>query len=225
MKEVTAIMPRSLKDITLGQYQRYEAILEDNKGAEQERFVQLKMVEIFCGISYEEATQLRLVDFAAIVSGLYDVLIAKPDLVQSFKLADTEFGFIPDLENMRFGEYVDLEGCIGNMQEIHKAMAVLYRPIKQRIKKKYILHDYDGEFYHEIMKSMPMDAVTSSMLFFWRLGIDCLTAILKSSDKKAEAMELLQTQILLPQNGDGTLAFTSSLATILQDLTQLRKWE
>ena len=41
MKEVKVIVPRSLADITLGQYQKYEAVLAKNEGNEQERFILL----------------------------------------------------------------------------------------------------------------------------------------------------------------------------------------
>ena len=37
-----------------------------------------------------------------------------------------EYGFIPNLDDMSFGEYVDLDTYIGDWQNIHRAMAVLY---------------------------------------------------------------------------------------------------
>lgn len=228
MREVVAMMPRDLSDITLEQYQKYEKVLEQNKDAEQERFVQLKMIEIFCGVNYEDATKLRLQDFETLVTGLYAVLNEKPPFVHSFFLGDTEFGFIPDLENMTFGEFVDLESYLNDMQNLEKAMAVLYRPIKQRIKDKYLIHEYEGDMFHEAMKQTPMNAVTSSMLFFWNLGIDCLIATLKSSpvvEDQREARQLLLKRKALIKNGGGTLQYTNSLATILQDLNQSRNLE
>lgn len=79
---------------------------------------------------------------------------------------------------MTFGEYIDLDNSIGDVQNLHKAMAVLYRPIKQKIKDKYLIEEYRGDNYHEAMKNTPMDAVVSSMLFFWNLRIELSKAMI-----------------------------------------------
>jgi hypothetical protein len=225
MKKVTAIVPNSLADITLGQYQKYDKLLQQNKDAEEDRFVHLKMLQIFCGLSYDDANNIRLVDFEKIITKLYDVLLEKPKLVTTFTIGDTEFGFIPDLENMTFGEFIDLENFISDIQDLEKAMAVLYRPIKQKRNGKYLIKKYEGDLYHEAMKYTPMDAVTGSMLFFWSLGIDCLTAILNYSENEEKTKELLQKRKVLEKNGDGSLQSTNSLKMILQDLTILRNLE
>ena len=228
MKEVKVTLPRNLGDITLGQYQKYEQLLAENAGAEQERFMQLKMIEIFCGVKFEEAQKMKMVVFSEVIESLYATLNEKPKLVQSFYLGDTEFAFIPDLENMTFGEYVDLEQFIGDIKDLHKAIAVLYRPVKQRVKEKYLIYDYEGDMYHETMKNAPMDACASAMLFFWTLGIDCLTVILKSSklkQKDKEAINLLQQQKVLAKNGVGSVRYLNSLTTILQDLNQSQNLE
>ena len=98
------------------------------------------------------------------------------------------------------------------MQNIHKAMAVLYRPIKQRHKHQYLIEDYKAEDTN-IMKDMPMDAVLSSILFFYNLGMDLSKAMLNSLEE--EETSLLQQEIL-GKNGDGIKLFLDSLKEILQ---------
>ena len=51
MKEVQIELsvPTALSDITLGQYQKYLKVLEENEGADD--FLALKTIEIFCKIS------------------------------------------------------------------------------------------------------------------------------------------------------------------------------
>ena len=132
-------VPNDLSDITLEQYKRYEKIVNTNKGDEHsERFIHLKMLEIFCGMDYEHAAAMTLVDYERLVVKLYDILQREPKLVRTFQMGDTEFGFIPDLEEMTFGEFVDLDTYIHDFQSVEKAMAVLYRPIKNKRKNRIV---------------------------------------------------------------------------------------
>ena len=168
--EVKITVPDSLKDIPLHKYQKFHKVLEVNKEASfNDLFIQEKILQIFCDLPLSDALKYRKSDIDNITEIIAKTLEQKPDLVQSFRLGDTEFGFIPKLEDMTFGEYIDLDNSIGDVQNLHKAMAVLYRPIKQKIKDKYLIEEYRGDNYHEAMKNTPMDAVVSSMLFFWNL--------------------------------------------------------
>ncbi len=46
--KIEVIIPNNLNEITLGQYQKFLSIAENNKEGE---FLNAKMIEIFCGIS------------------------------------------------------------------------------------------------------------------------------------------------------------------------------
>jgi hypothetical protein len=54
-----------------------------------------------------------------------------------------EYGFIPNLDDMSFGEYVDLDTYLGDWQNIHRAMAVLYRPIREKRGERYNIVPYE----------------------------------------------------------------------------------
>ena len=136
----------------------------------------------------------------------------KPQLVKEFDMGGESYGFIPNLQDMSFGEYIDLDTFIGDMENIHKAMAVLYRPIKVKDKDRYLIEDYKGEETN-IMKDMPMDAVLSSILFFHNLGMDLSKAMLNSLEE--EEMNIVQQQIL-EESGVGINHFLDSLEEILQ---------
>lgn len=218
--EIKISVPNDLSDITLEQYKRYEKIVNTNKGDEHsERFIHLKMLEIFCGIDYDHAAAMTLVDYERLVVQLYDIIQREPKLVRTFVLGDTEFGFIPDLEEMTFGEFVDLDTYIHDFQSIEKAMAVLYRPIKNKRKNKYTIKKYEGDLYHEAMLQMPMDAVVSSIVFFYHLGIDLSSAMMSYLPETEEAQAALRG---LRENGVGINKYTHSLKEILDDLRTLR---
>jgi hypothetical protein len=146
---------------------------------------------------------------------LTDMFNEKPQLVKEFKLNGRTYGFIPKLEDMSFGEYIDLDTYIGDMENIHRAMNVLYRPIKQKYDDKYLIEDYTGDD-PEKMKSMPMDAVLSSILFFYNLGMDLSKAMLNSLEEDQETN--LARYLTLEENGDGINHFSDSLKEILEDL-------
>ena len=214
--ELKITVPTSLSDITLEQYKKYENVLNSNETEDQaSRFVNLKMLEIFCGITYEHAAAMSLLDYESIVTQLYEVLQEKPKLVQKFKMGDSTFGFIPNLEEITFGEYIDLDTYIHDMDNIEKAMAVLYRPIVNQLKDKYTIQEYKGDLFHQAMLNMPMDAVVGSIIFFYNLGSE-LSIVMMNSLQDQEVEQLTQQD--LAESGDGTLISTNSLKEILDDL-------
>ena len=209
-------IPTSLADITLKQYKKFDKIVEANRDDESSaHFVTIKMLEIFCNINYKVATSLPLSEYESIVKQINDVLSQKPELVLTFKMGDTEFGFINNLEEMTFGEYIDLDTYLHDIPNLHKAMAVLYRPITLKQRKKYIIEEYKGDLYHEAMLDMPMDAVVSSNVFFYNLGID-LSNVMMNSLGEAELTD--KQKAILQQNGVGTQVYMPYVQATLQNL-------
>lgn len=205
-------VPDSLSEITLGQYQKFVKLYS---GEVTEDFLALKMLEIFCGVKLSEAYQMRFKDVDGVVELLTEILNNKPQLVQRFKMNGVEYGFIPNLDDMSFGEYVDLDTYIGDWQNIHRAMAVLYRPIKDKHGDRYNLVPYevvDAEMY----KDMPLDAAISSVLFFYRLGIDLSRAMTNylEEGKESRLVQYLNSE----KSGDGINQYTHLLKGILDDL-------
>ena len=210
--KVEILVPDSLKEISLEQYQKYLNIQANN---EDETFLAVKMIEIFCGIRGDLIMKMKASSIREITNILAEMFEQKPPLVKQFTMKGVEYGFIPKLEDMSFGEYVDLDTYIGDYENMHKAMAVLYRPITQKYNDKYLIEEYEGEDT-EIMKDMPMDAVLSSIIFFYNLGMDLSKAMLNSLQDQ-ERKDLVQ-QLTLGKSGDGINQFSDSLKEILEDL-------
>ena len=206
-------IPSSLKAITLEKYQKYLKIQENNT---DETFLAIKMIEIFLGLRGDTIMKMKAKSIRDITNVLSEMFTEKPELVKEFTMKGVDYGFIPDLENMTFGEYVDLDTYIGDVDNLHRAMAVLYRPITQKANDKYSIEEYEGED-DEKMKDMPMDAVLSSILFFYHLGMELSTTMLNYLQEEEEK-DILQ-QLTLVENGDGIKAsFQDSLKEILQEL-------
>lgn len=210
--KVEVTVPSELKEITLGQYQKFVKLYE---GEVTEEFMALKMLELFCGVKLKDAYQMRYKDIDGIVEVISSMLNQKPQLVQRFKMNGVEYGFIPNLDDMSFGEYIDLDTYLPNWQEMHRAMAVLYRPIKEKHGNKYNIVDYEV-VNSEVYKDMPMDAVISSILFFYRLGTDLSKAMMNYLEESKESR--LVQYLTSDKNGDGINQYTHLLKEILDDL-------
>lgn len=161
-------VPSNLSEITLEQYQRYLKVIEDvEQNDKAQMFVDLKMMEIFCGVPYTTAMKFPMSEVSRINRIIGSVLNDKSELVRTFQMGDSTFGFIPKLDEMTFGEYIDLDNFFGDWNNMHKAMSVLYRPIDKTYKDTlYSIKEYDGDTFHNAMKQMPLDAVFSSIVFF-----------------------------------------------------------
>ena len=206
-------VPTSLNEITLGQYQKYLKIAENNPDG---NFLDAKMIEIFCGIPLSDSYKIKMSSVRAIVDILVDLLQSKPDHVERFKIGENEFGFIPDLDEMSLGEYIDLDNNASAWERMHVAMNVLYRPIKTSKLGKYNIEDYNVK-NPEVMKDMPLDAAIGSLFFFYNLGIELANHTILYSNSQAE-MEIYQEQLTSIENGDGISQFMDSLTEILQNL-------
>jgi len=218
-------VPTSLEDITLGQYQRYMKIVDQNESDDAADFVNKKLVEIFCNVNLNEVDSIPIVDFNRILEILSEAFKEKFSLIRHFELGGVEFGFIPKLDDMSLGEYVDVEATISDWQNIHKAMAVLYRPVNAKIKDKYTIAPYKpNEDIQQWMKEMPLSAVMSCMVFFYDLGTELSTASLVYLERLMKKEENnSQLQEALEKSGVGISQFMDSLKETSQSLTKLQK--
>lgn len=205
------VIPNSLNEITLGQYQEFYKLNESTDA----KLVERRMIEIFCKVPMKYVNQMKAIDVKEIIQILTQMLEEKPSLVNKFTMNGVEYGFIPDLDDMTFGEYVDLDTFIGDTDNLHRAMNVLYRPIKIKKGGRYQIVDYDSDKFEQML-GMPMDAVISSILFFYHLGID-LSQIMMDYSKNKNEKHLMQ-YLISEENGDGISQSFSSLRTMLDDL-------
>jgi hypothetical protein len=207
-------IPETLNEITLYQYQRFEKLIANNEPSE---FVNQKTIEIFCNVELKDVARIRIADVSDILTHLNNLLQQKPKLTQTFKLGVYEFGFIPKLEDITSGEFIDLENYLSSTETLHKAMAVLYRPIKSKVKDLYLIEDYENsDKYSEVLKYMPLDIALGSMLFFYHLHNDCVIGLKDFIQNEVEQSEQLNK--LLEKNGGGINQFTQQLEEIFSTL-------
>ena len=217
-------VPSSINEIPLVNYQKF---LKLQQSSNDEEFIAQKMIEIFCGIQLKEVVKMKLTSVNELIIHFKNIFAEKPKFKPTFKIKDVEFGFITDLENISFGEYVDLDNYLAKWEDFHKAMAVMYRPIKIRNKDKYEIIEYKGAGeYAELMKYAPMDVAISASVFFWTLGSELLSATLNYLEKELKTMSAneqatLAHELNSEKSGVGIAQSMDSLKETLQSTTKL----
>lgn len=216
------VVPSSISEIPLCNYQEF---LKLQATSNDEEFIAQKMIEIFCGLKLQEVVKLKLTSINELIVHFTEIFKAKPKFKPTFKIGDIEFGFIPDLENITFGEYVDLENYLSKWEDYHKAMAVMYRPITIRKGEKYQIMEYTGAAeFSDAMRYAPMDVAIAASVFFWTLGKELLSATLNYLTKEIKMNEkeyqTLVQELNLAKNGVGIQAYMDSLKEILLNITK-----
>ena len=220
------VIPTSLSEIPLKSYQEFMRVVEKSNDDE---FIGQKTIEIFCGLKMKDVVKVKWSDVKSLTLHLNEIFKAKPKFQATFKIKDMEFGFIPNLEDMSFGEYIDLESNISNVETFHKAMAVMYRPITKKVKDRYEIFEYKGtDEFSDVMKYASLDVVLGATVFFSTLGSDLvqhtLTSLEKEIQKNPKIMTLAKERNLI-NDGDGTIQSMRFLKETLQSLMKLPNWE
>lgn len=208
-------VPDSLSDIKLRQYQKFVKETKDNEDTD---FIQNKIIEIFCNVRANDVKKIKYTDIKKISDRINKLFEEKPALVRNFNLYGVNYYFIPNLDEISLGEYIDIDTYISDWDNIHIAMNVLYRPLKQKLKEKYLIEDYN-ENNNTVLQDMPLDAVMSSIFFFYHLGNDLLKVIVNYLQNSQEIQQALdQTSV---KSGDGITVSMLSLKETLRNLKKL----
>ena len=216
------LLPTSLSEIPLSRYQQF---VKTKEASNDDEFIAQKMIQIFCGIDLKDVGKIKMKHLNELITHFTKVFSEKPKLIRRFKIKDIEFGFIPKLDEITFGEYVDLENHLQNWKTYHKAMAVMYRPIKEKNKDTYTIVDYEpNEDMQDLMKFAPLDVAISSSVFFWTLGSELLNLTINYLQKELKTMtsNSIAKDKTFQDNGDGIIQSMHSLKEMLPDLTKLQ---
>jgi len=186
--------PESADELTIDQYQRYLKVEES-----ENNFKTIKAMEIFLGLPIKEALKMKTQDFYGVANELFAMVGQDHKLQPIVKYRGVEYGFIPNIEELTFGEYIDLDGYLSDMQQLHKTIGVLYRPITNRVGDKYDIQEYEP---NEGYKDFPLGAALGATLFFWTLRRELLSDT-QSSSERSETPKTSAFRPTSQGSGDG----------------------
>ena len=196
--KATITIPDNINEISLGQYQRYLTVTEGIEG----EFLAQRTVEVFCGIPFSNVILMSHKDVKEISQDMVELVNKDVEFKHRFKIQSQEFGFMPDMEEMTSGEFADLCAYIGKPEDMHKAMAVMFRPITNRVGDKYDIYPYNGsKEFGDLMKFMPLGIALGAMVFFYNLAKELANATHLSILQEMEK-EILQDKQISQKDGD-----------------------
>jgi len=109
------------------------------------------------------------------INDIIEYISKDVEFIKKFNIGKKEFGFIPNLNKITTGEWIDLENYQGKPEFFHKVMAILYRPITKKYKDLYEIEPYLGtEEFEDLMLDIDVNIFKSVMVFFYRIEKELL---------------------------------------------------
>jgi hypothetical protein len=193
-KEVKVILPENARELTVEQYQKFLKVEGD------ETFMTLKALELFANIPLKVAYAMKAEDILDISQHILSIVGGKHPLVKRLSFRGKEYGFVPNLEEMSFGEYIDLDSYLSDMQQLHKTVGVLYRPIVKEKGDLYEIEPYKGT---DGYADFPLDVALGATLFFYRLSNKLLRDTQTSLEGEKKENLISQPPLTSVESGDG----------------------
>jgi hypothetical protein len=122
------------------------------------------------------------------------------------------------------GEYIDIVKYSSSWDDMHKAMAAMYRPIVKTKGDAYEIQEYSGTVnYADVMKFAPCGIAIAASVFFWTLGNELIKAIPHYLERKMtkKMKTTLASQLNLVNGGDGISQYMQLLKETWNDSMQL----
>tara|TARA_R100000541_G_scaffold16392_1_gene26080 strand:- start:509 stop:1129 length:621 start_codon:yes stop_codon:yes gene_type:complete len=194
-------VPQDINDITVGEYIKFNEI---NKEDTDDEFLIHKTINIFCGVDMRDIMNMDYEDAEMVASDIFHALSRDCKFSERFTLNGVEYGFITSLEGLTLGEYIDLETYLKDQKDLHKAAAVMYRPIVKQYRDLYEIEPYNSSIKNqELMKQAPVGTISQAVVFFYNIAKELLRGSLISSEKEDQMPKIIQQRLNLLQNMGG----------------------
>lgn len=194
-------VPQDINDITVGEYIKFNEI---NKEDTDEEFLIHKTINIFCGVEMRDIMNMDYEDAEMVASDIFHALSMTAKFSDKFTLNGVEYGFITSLEGLTLGEYIDLETYLKDQKDLHKAAAVMYRPIVKRYKDLYEIEPYSSNLKNqELMKEAPIGVISQAVVFFYNIANELLKDSPSYLEEQQEKMKTILHQDSSLLNTDG----------------------
>ena len=161
-------IPESQKDITLEQYQSYEA----GKEKASKHIVNFTICS-FTEITEKEVDYMSQSDKEYLFAAINESLNKIDELAHIITIEGVDFGIIPNLDkdNVTGAEFTDMIQYDSSVKDLHRLMAILYRPVKNKDGfGNYEIEPYRNTSDHcDTMKKMSLSDVNGVLGFFLTL--------------------------------------------------------
>ena len=204
--------------LTLKGYQSF-ASAQASATEKEESLDDLSILRAFLMLSNKEVDDLPIDVVKSALESIYE-LLSKTEykFTTTFKHKGVLYGFIPNLDKIKYGENSDLVKYISDWNTMHRAMAVAYRPIIKHcfgrpklINGKYVIEDYTGTSNADVFLDLDVEIVLGMQVFFYNL----IRELVNSIPSYLESLEIPQEVLTsLQANGVSMQSYINSLKEI-----------
>jgi len=191
---VDYVLPEKM---TIGQYQKIQG-KQDIMGVDKSLFI----LSVLTGCPIQTLRKVKT-EHSARLFKYADLLFKEEDTTyqQTFTFQEKNYGFIPNLNEITLGEYIDLDHFItdGVVKNLHKIIAILYRPLKfgQKIMGKYVwdIDEYSTEDFEDranLFKELEVEKAFSASSFFLHTGLQSIKVMKDSLVEEKMSLEMME---------------------------------
>jgi len=179
-------IPNKWNEVALGCYMEFVKHYDEEAEEVQKQTV---LLSAFTGAPIDMLGSIKKKVLDKAVERLNELFIkpANKDLNLIVNIDGVDYGFHPNLADLKLKEFVDLDNKLEKGWEAMDAvMSILYRPVVEQKKDKYKIEEYDfisaNKRAEIFKKQMSVDTVNGAAAFFLNIGIDYI-AITKAYSK------------------------------------------
>jgi hypothetical protein len=218
LNEKDYYIPQKWTEVSLESYQKLMNNVDDKT---DEYTKTLSTINCLTSAPIDVLEKCKKTDIELVTQAVSKLLEVKVNTTLNMIITvnDIEYGFHPNLEDITFAEFVDLDNYLSDpWKNMHRIMAILYRPITKQNKKKYKIEDYDStkcmQTAEVFKKSLSVATVNGASNFFLTIAGEYLSVLQSSLSKKQKKM-LKGTEIT------NKSSITSGVGTELSTTSQM----
>lgn len=205
-------IPTDLSDFKLHHAQRFWVIQQNEKLSDEMKWIH--GVAVFSDKPLAEIATVKIANVQEVYLKIAELILPDSEpgehpLLRFFEYGGQKYGFEPDLREIETGAFIDLDEYVKEVNlNLHKIMAILYRPVTVQTKKMYQIKSYVKEQTWQrdhrqkiFLREMPYSYVRGAVNFF-------LKAATKHSTSSENAADLAAKKTPTSPPGDGSISST-----------------
>lgn len=169
-------VPKKWNEVALG---RYMDFMTTHKADASEVEQEVHLLSTLTGAPTEALGNISKKNLNKAIDRLKELMLDETEdsLVLTFEIDGVDYGFHPNLSEMKLKEFVDLDNKLEDTwSNMHFIMAILYRPITKHKGKKYAIEEYDyitaSKRAKLFKKELSISLVNAAASFFLTIAVD-----------------------------------------------------
>ncbi len=201
INDINYSIPTSWSQVSLGKYMDFMTKVE---GIEDELEKMIITISSFTNAPAELLQGCKKSDIDAVMEQLGKLMenAANTDLNLVITIDGVDYGFHPNLHELKLKEFVDLDNYLqDSWNNLDNILSILYRPIINRDGNSYIIEQYDLKTFRDRVNifnnNLSIDTAYGALVFFYLIGkkqLDTMQLSLEMEvkSKKKESLELMK---------------------------------